>query len=112
MSDSTLELINQITEFNDIHEFMQDKDLDEALAIIVKILMKPDIPATQAPVLISKLQAMSAKFGVMATWYTTVQKGPAGSSNNIKKNVYYTMKDSLDKLVDALKYVARYNLGA
>lgn len=55
---------------------------------------------------------MSAKFGVMATWYTTVQKGPAGSSNNIKKNVYYTMKDSLDKLVDALKYVARYNLGA
>jgi hypothetical protein len=55
---------------------------------------------------------MSAKFGMLATYYTTIAKGPSGSINNTKKNVYYTMKDSLDKLVDSLKYLARYNLGA
>ena len=109
--ESTLDYINQITEFNDLHEFMKDEDLDEALALIVKIMMKPDIPSVQAVALISKLQAMSAKFGVLATWYSTVEKGPSGSINNTKKNVYYTMKDSIDKMVDALKYVARYNLG-
>ena len=72
--ESTLDYISQVTEFNDIHEFMKDKDLDEAMAIVVKIMMKPDIPSVQAVVLISKLQAMSAKFGMLATWYTTVEK--------------------------------------
>lgn len=110
--ESTLDYINQVTEFNDIHEFMNDPELDEAMAIIVKIMMKPDIPSVQAVALIGKLQAMSVKFAVLATYYTTVAKGPSGSINNTKKNVYYTMKDSIDKMVDALKYVARYNLGA
>lgn len=110
--ETTLDYISQITEFNDIHEFMNDSDLDEALGIIVKIIMKPDIPSVQAVALIGKLQALSAKFGVLATYYTTIAKGPAGSLNYKKKNVYYTMKDSIDKVVDALKYVARYNMGA
>jgi hypothetical protein len=55
---------------------------------------------------------MSAKFAILATYYTTIAKGPSGSVNNTKKNVYYTMKESIDKIVDALKYLARYNLGA
>jgi hypothetical protein len=110
--ESTLEFINQITEFNDLHEFMADPELDEALALIVKIMMKPDIPSVQAVALIGKLQAMSAKFAILATYYTTIAKGPSGSTNNTKKNVYYTMKESIDKIVDALKYLARYNLGA
>jgi hypothetical protein len=91
---------------------MKDPELDEAMAIIVKIMMKPDIPSVQAVALIGKLQAMSAKFAILATYYTTIAKGPSGSVNNTKKNVYYTMKESIDKIVDALKYLARYNLGA
>jgi hypothetical protein len=110
--ESTLEFVNQVTEFNDLHEFMADPELDEALALIVKIMMKPDIPSVQAVALIGKLQAMSAKFAILATYYTTIAKGPSGSVNNTKKNVYYTMKESIDKIVDALKYLARYNLGA
>jgi hypothetical protein len=110
--ESTLEFISQVTEFNDLHEFMADPELDEALALIVKIMMKPDIPSVQAVALIGKLQAMSAKFAILATYYTTIAKGPSGSVNNTKKNVYYTMKESTDKIVDALKYLARYNLGA
>ena len=33
---NTLELINKITEFNDLHEYMKDEQLDKALAIVVK----------------------------------------------------------------------------
>ena len=66
--ESTLDYINQVTEFNDIHEFMNDPELDEAMAIIVKIMMKPDIPSVQAVALIGKLQAMSVKFAVLATY--------------------------------------------
>ncbi len=106
---NTLEIISQITEFNDLHEYMKDDHLDKAMAIVIKMLMSPDIPAAKAPHLIIELQAMSAKFGILAAYYTTVGKDKAGTVNNNKKNVYYSVKESIDKLVDALKYVVRYN---
>ena len=106
---NTLELISTITEFNDLHNFMQDEQLDKALAIVVKLLMNPDVPAAKAPLLIIELQAMSTKFAIMASIYSTIAKDKAGTENNNKKNVYYSAKESIDKLVDALKYVVRYN---
>jgi hypothetical protein len=110
MSDkNTLELISDITEFNDLHEFMQDEHLDKALAIVVKLLMNPDVPAAKAPNLIIELQAMSTKFSMLAAVYSTIAKDKAGTVNNNKKNVYYSAQESIDKLVDALKYVVRYN---
>jgi len=108
-SKNTLELISEITEFNELHEFMKDEHLDKALSIVVKLLMNPDIPAAKAPSLIIELQAMSTKFSVLASIYSTIMKDKAGTENNNKKNVYYSVKESLDKLVDALKYVVRYN---
>jgi hypothetical protein len=107
--NNTLELISQITEFNDLHLFMQDDQLDKALAIIVKLLMNPDVPASKAPLLIIELQAMSTKFAMLASVYSTIAKDKAGTENNNKKNIYYSAKESIDKLVDALKYVVRYN---
>jgi hypothetical protein len=106
---NTLELINDITEFNDLHEYMKDEQLDRALAIVVKLLLNPDVPAAKAPHLIIELQAMSTKFAMMASVYSTIAKDKAGSINNNKKNIYYSAKESIDKLVDALKYVVRYN---
>jgi hypothetical protein len=106
---NTLELISDITEFNDLHEFMKDEQLDKAMAIIVKLLMKPDVPTAKAPALIVELQAMSAKFAILASVYSTIAKDKAGTANNNKKNIYYSVKESIDKLVDALKIVVRYN---
>ncbi len=106
---NTLELISKITEFNDLHEYMKDEQLDKALSIVVKLLMNPDVPASKAPMLIIELQAMSTKFSMMASYYSTIAKDKAGTTNNNKKNIYYSAKESIDKLVDALKYVVRYN---
>jgi hypothetical protein len=106
---NTLELINDITEFNDLHVYMADQQLDKALAIVVKLLMNPDVPSAKAPHLIIELQAISTKFAMMASVYSTIMKDKAGSVNNNKKNIYYSAKESIDKLVDALKYVVRYN---
>ena len=106
---NTLELISKITEFNDIHDYMKDEQLDKALSIVVKLLMNPDVPASKAPMLIIELQAMSTKFSMMASVYSTIAKDKAGTVNNNKKNIYYSAKESIDKLVDALKYVVRDN---
>jgi hypothetical protein len=46
---------------------------------------------------------------MMASYYSTIAKDKAGTENNNKKNIYYSAKESIDKLVDALKYVFRYN---
>jgi hypothetical protein len=106
MSDNPLELVSTITQFNDIHEFMEDPDLDRALHLVVKLLMaKGGVPSATVPKMIVELQALATKFGILATYYTTI--GRAGSEEAHKKNVYFTMKDSITKLVDALKYTAK-----
>lgn len=106
MAEQTvLENISKITEFNDMSEYMQDKDLDQALDLIIKLISKPDVPNSKAPELIIKLQAISAKLAMQARYYTTFLKG---GENSKKKNTYYTASEAIDKLVDALKYAARY----
>lgn len=107
MTDNIIELVSEVTEINDMSEFMSDKDLDEALALILKLIVKPDVPSAKAPELIIKLQAISAKLSVMSRYYTTFEKGPEASK---KKNVYYTTADAVNKLVDAIKYSARFGL--
>lgn len=103
--ETILESVSKITEFNDMKEFMNDPELDEALDLIIKLVLKPDVPAGKAPELIVRLQALSAKFAMLARYYTTFEKGGESAK---KKNVYYTATEALDKLCDSLKYVARY----
>ena len=106
MTDETpLEVVSDLTQFNDMMEFMNDKDLDEALSLVVKLIMKPDVPASKAPALIVKLQAISAKFGMLKRVYMTFEKGEEASK---RKNVYADAEARIDKLVDSLKYIARY----
>lgn len=109
MTEQTpLELISAITEFNDLHEFMNDDDLDRAMDIVIKLIAKPDVPVSYATRLIVELQAMSAKFAMMAAYYATIAKDRAGTVNNNKKNIYYSTKEAIDKLVDSLKYAAKF----
>jgi hypothetical protein len=109
-NENTLALISQVDEFMELHEFMEDADLDRALGLVVKLITKPEVPSAQAVPLIVELQGISAKLSIMATIYTTIKKGASGSDNAKKKNVYYTSAAALDKIVDALKYSAKYNM--
>lgn len=104
-----LEFISTITEFNDLHDFLQDPQLDRAMNVVINIMAKPDIPPAKAHILIVELQAISAKFGMLASYYSTIAKDKAGTVNNNKKNIYYSVKECIDKLVDSLKYIVRYN---
>ena len=106
-NNSLIETVSALTEFNDIYEYMQDNDLDQALDLIIKLISKPDVPSATAPSLIVKLQAISAKLSVLARYYTTFEKG---GENSKKKNTYYTVAEAIDKLVDSLKYSARYGI--
>jgi hypothetical protein len=112
MSESPLELVSTVTEFNDLHDFMDDEQLDRALHLVVKLYMeKGRMNPAQAAALIVELQALATKFAVLGTYYMTIgKKGSADLSTqeiNHRKNVYMTLKDSITKLVDSLKYVSK-----
>jgi len=106
MPDQPLELISEVTEFNDLHDFMEDEQLDRALHLVVKLyLEKGRMNPAQAAALIVELQALATKFAVLGTYYMTI--GKKGAEETHKKNVYMTLKDSITKLVDSLKYVSK-----
>lgn len=106
MTDNTLELVSQITEFNEIHEFMKDDELDKALAIVVKLIVRVgEVPPQKIPPLIVELQALSTKFAILASYYANMGKG--GVNEIHKKNLYYTLKEALPLLVNALKYQSK-----
>ena len=103
MSDTTgpttLEMINGLAE---IAEFMEDEELNVALTMIAKLIIKPDIPAPVASIEIVRLQAIAGKLALKATWMANVDK-----NNRAKKNIYYTAAEAVNNLVSALKYIMR-----
>lgn len=106
---SILEYISQVTEINDTSAYMEDKQLDEAMAIVIKIMMKPDLPSVVIPDLIVQLEAMAAVFSIKKTYYATIDRGKVGTEQSNKKNIYYSVSESLTRVCDGLKYKCRSN---
>jgi hypothetical protein len=100
--DNTVDLLNSINEFNEISEFMKDEELTKALVAVAKLISNPDIPPAKATLLIVQLQSYATKFAMLASWYSHVKK-----DERAKKNIYYSAKDTMERLVDALKYTVR-----
>jgi hypothetical protein len=100
--ENTVDILNSITQFNDISEYMQDEELTKVLVVVTKLIANPDVPPAKATLLITQLQAYSSKFAMLAAWYSHVKK-----DDRAKKNMYYTAREAVDKLVDALKYNVR-----
>jgi hypothetical protein len=99
---TTIELVNEVAEFTDISELMNDEQLTDALGVIVKLMMNPDVPPQKAVGLIVQLEAYAAKFKMLASYYTNVKK-----DDRAKKNLYYSANEAVQRLVDSLKYSAK-----
>lgn len=100
--EETKTTIEQLNWVQEIADYMNDDDLSDALAMVAKLIIKPDIPLQVATVEIVRLQAIAAKMAFKATWLTNVDKG-----DRAKKNIYYTAAEAINTLVSALKYIIR-----
>ena len=96
---TTIDMVNGLAE---IADFMQDEDLTQALTMVSKLIVKPDIPLNIATLEIVRLQAIAAKMAFRATWMVNVEKG-----NREKKNIYFTAHEAITDLVSALKYIVK-----
>jgi hypothetical protein len=96
---NTIDLVNGLAEIN---EYMDDEELQHALVMISKLILKPDVPLQVATMEIVRLQAIAAKMSFKATWMANVDKG-----DRPKKNIYFTAASAINDLVAALKYITR-----
>lgn len=101
------EYVSEVREINDIVEYMKDPVVDEAMGYLVKLTVKEHVPPAQLAPLIVKLQSLAGLCHQKAKYYTLYDKG---AENAKRKNTYYSVEESLDKLVNALKYMSKgYN---
>jgi hypothetical protein len=106
--DTTLEYISQITMLNDLHGCMQDEQLDRAMELCIKLTINLGaVPPGRVPELIVELQAISMQMALKSVHCATFVKAKAGDPGYGHKNVFYTARESIDRLVDALKYLAK-----
>lgn len=104
-----LKYVSEVTELNDIHTELQDDVLDEAMELIVKLVVKQeDLPLTQIPKQIVRTSALAAQLRLKAKYYMLFDKEDPLA--NKKKNVFLTCAESLEKITDSLKYIARSSM--
>jgi hypothetical protein len=96
-----LEYVSDITEINDISEYMQDEKLDEALGLIVKMTVKPDIPPALVARTILLARALAAEMHLKGKNYMLLEK------DTTRKNMYLSVAEQLIGLCDAMKYLVR-----
>jgi hypothetical protein len=103
-------ILNNVKELVWIADKLEDPELEAALAILVKMIAKPDVPMNKVGPSIVRLTALAAKFSFAATYYKTYGStgtGDAGKPGRYKKDMYYTAAEAINRLVDALKYIVR-----
>ena len=95
-------MLNQIDDLYKIAEYMDDKEIQDALEFVAKVILKPDIPIEVVSRELVKLQAIGAKCAMKATYMANVDK-----SDRPRKNLYYTASAEIDKIVSSLKYLLK-----
>lgn len=104
---NTLDYLSQVQDLMDLHEFMEDDDIADAMDLALKCIAKPNVPPAYAREALLKMEALAFKFRMMGQTYMTIKKGMSGSTENQKKNVYFSTSEACHELASALKYVAK-----
>lgn len=104
---TTLDYLSGIQDLMDLHEFMQDEELAEAMNLAIKCIAKPDMPPHVAREALLKMQGLAFRFRMQAATYTYIHKGKAGTDENVKKNIYFAAAEQCHELAQTLKYLVK-----
>lgn len=94
--------LEKVSALYDIAEYMHDEELTQALEIVAKIIVNPQIPPHAVSYEIVRLQAYATKFAMVASYMANVDK-----TDRPKKNMYYSAASAIGDLVAALKYLLK-----
>lgn len=102
-----LEHLSKLQDLIDLHEFMKDADLAEAMNLAIKCIAKPDMPPSVARTALLKMQGFAFQFRMQAATYTYIHTGKAGTEENKKKNVYFAASEQCHEMAQTLKYLVK-----
>lgn len=102
-----LEYLSEVQDLVDLNDFMQDEDFGNALELALKCIAKPNLPPAHAKTAMIQLEAYAFKFKMMGQVFMTIKKGRAGTEENNKKNVYYSISDACHELALDMKVMSR-----
>ena len=105
--ENPLTYISNIQELMDAAENFEDDDLQHAIDLALKLIVKPEVPNHKAAVLVVKFEAYSFKFKMMAVNLMGFQWDGKPETKN-KKNFYFSLSEQCHNIADALKIQARY----
>lgn len=95
--------LKDVAELQEIADFLEDEDVTRALALILKL--SEESPSPQVVVrLITELQAKSFILKMKAKYHMILQ---SGTDSTKRKNLYFSMSEGIDRVVDSLKYVVK-----
>lgn len=99
--------LSEMQDLVDLHEFMDDPKFSEAMELAVKCAANPNISSATAKTVVVQMQAFAFLFKMKAQTYMTIKKGSGGTTDNMKKNVYFAISDQCAALSMALRPMAR-----
>ena len=102
-----LEVLSDAQDLVDLHDFMDDPDFGTAMGTALKCIIQPDLPPASARKALVQMEAYAFKFRMMGQAYMTIKRAPAGTPENMKKNVYFSISDQCHELAAALKYIVK-----
>lgn len=105
MTTDLIDRINEVESFTRISEFMDDDDVNTALAYLIEFIANPQVNQQVAPILIVKLTAIAMKLKLIGKDYMILTK--AGTDAAKKKNMYLSLSEAMMEVVGSLKYIAR-----
>lgn len=101
--------VSEIQDFIDLHEKVEDDELQNAIDIALFCIIKPDVPVATAKKVMLQMQAYAFKFKMQGLVYMQIHKGAAATKENIKKNAYFYASEQCHELAQTLKYLSREN---
>jgi hypothetical protein len=90
---------------DDVNDFMEDDDVLWVLNVTTRIIAGEVPEPSKIALTLARLEAASLKFRTQYAAYMSYKKGTTEA--NMKKNHYKEIYTGIDRLVDALKYVAK-----
>lgn len=101
---SYFQMVSDIYELNELHKDVKDDLVDEALALVIKLTAKPDVPVSAIAPLILQLECIALQLKLKAKYYMLYEKTTEGTR---KKNIMLTLAEGLQRLADATKYLLK-----
>lgn len=102
--------LNKADELLEVEHYLNDPNVEEVFDYIAKLAVNPIVPHEKIGGLIVRLQAMGAEFHVKKTYYMHLAALDEELDKNVrlkKKNVYASLTEIVNDLVNALKYMYR-----